>query len=439
MECPVAARATPPVLPGRELMTSHVVVIGAGIIGAASAMELQRDGHRVTIVEPGEPGDEQAASYGNGCWLSPSSVVPMSLPGIWRNVPGWLADPLGPLTIRWGYLPQLTPWLVRFLRAGATAAKVSATARALRPLVESAPERHRRLAEDAGVGDLIQNQGQLYVFPDRRAFEAEALAWRLRAENGVRWIELDENDLHQREPALDRRYRFGVLVEAGGHCLNPGGYVCALVNAAVVRGAELKRARALGFRVEDRRLRAVRTDAGDIDCDKAVIAAGARSKALAAMAGDSVPLETERGYHAVIEAPEVWPRHPIMPSDGKMAITLMAHGLRIAGQVELAGLEASPNWRRAEILRDFALRAFPGLPRALPAARVKTWMGHRPSTPDSLPSIGPASGCADIVHAFGHGHIGLAAGATTGRLVADLVAGKTPTIDPAPYSPQRFH
>lgn len=420
-------------------MTSHVVVIGGGIIGAASAAELQRDGYRVTIVEPGEPGDEQAASYGNGCWLSPSSVVPMSLPGIWRNVPGWLADPLGPLTIRWGYLPQLTPWLVRFLRAGATEAKVRATARALRPLVERAPERHRRLAEEAGVGDLIQNQGQLYVFPDRAAFEAEALAWQLRAENGVQWVELDENDLHQREPALARRYRFGLLVENGGHCLNPGGYVCALVNAAVVRGAELKRARALGFCVEDRRLRAVRTDAGDIDCEKAVIASGVRSKALAAMAGDNVPLETERGYHAVIEAPEVRPRHPIMPSDGKMAITLMAHGLRVAGQVELASLEAAPNWQRAEILRDFALRAFPGLPRALPASRVRTWMGHRPSMPDSLPCIGPASGCADIVHAFGHGHIGLAAGATTGRLVADLISGKTPAINPAPYSPQRFH
>src|SRR6516164_7908084 len=143
-------------------MTQHVVVIGAGIVGAASAVELLRDGHRVTILEPGEPGGEQAASYGNGTLLNPSSVIPMSLPGIWRNVPGWLADPLGPLTIRWRYLPRLAPWLWRFLRAGATEARVAATARALRPLLQDAPERHRRLAEEAGVGSLILRQGVLY-------------------------------------------------------------------------------------------------------------------------------------------------------------------------------------------------------------------------------------------------------------------------------------
>ncbi len=187
------------------------------------------------------------------------------------------------------------------------------------------------------------------------------------------------------------------------------------------------------------RLRAVLTDAGEIEADRAVIAAGARSRALAAAAGDNVPLESERGYHALIANPgDAAPRLPVMPSDGKMSITNMAKGLRIAGQVELAGLAAAPNWRRAEILRDFALRLLPGLPRDLPAERVTFWMGHRPSLPDSLPCIGPASACADIVHAFGHGHVGLASGATTGRLVADLVGGKSPGIDPRPYRAQRF-
>ena len=162
---------------------SHVVVIGAGVVGAATAVELLRDGHQVTILEPGEPGGEQSASYGNGTQLNPSSVVPMTAPGIWRKVPGWLADPLGPLAIRWSYLPALLPWLMRFLRAGATEAQVAATARALRPLLLDAPERHRRLAEEAGVGELITRQGVLYVFPTRADFEAEELAWRIRREN----------------------------------------------------------------------------------------------------------------------------------------------------------------------------------------------------------------------------------------------------------------
>ncbi|MGI4944614.1 MAG: NAD(P)/FAD-dependent oxidoreductase [Janthinobacterium lividum] len=419
-------------------MARHVTVIGAGIVGAACAMELVRDGHRVTIIEPGEPGGEQAASYGNGAWLSPSSVVPAAMPGLWRRVPGFLRDPLGPLAIRWTYLPKLAPWLVRFVRAGATVPRVEAMARALRPLVADAPERHRTLAAEAGVENLIERRGLLYIFPTRADFEREVLAWRLRRENGVDWLELDADELRQQEPELDRRYTFGVLVQAGGNCADPGAYVAALVRHAVGQGATILRADATGFRIAGGRMEAVLTGDGEVGCDAAVICAGARSGVLARAVGDRVPLETERGYHAVISHPETGPRHPVMPSDGKMAVTMTRGGLRIAGQVELAGLDAAPDWRRAEILRDFALRVFPGLPRDLPADRVKVWMGHRPSIADGLPVIGPASGCSDVVHAFGHGHVGLAAGPVTGRLVADLLGGLRPVIDPTPYSACRF-
>ncbi len=402
------------------------------------AIELLRDGHAVTLLEAGEPGGRHQASFGNGAWLSPASVVPTSLPGAWRKVPGYLADPLGPLAIRWRYLPRLIPWLVRYLRAGSTVARVQTTARALRKLIGDAPERHRRLADEAGVPDLVVRQGLLYVFPSRADFDAEALAWRLRRENGVRWIELDADELRQQEPSLDRRYTFGVLVEEGAHCLDPGSYVAALAAYAESLGLRRIRANATGWRLQAGGLRAVQTEGGDIPADRAVIAAGARSGPLAAAAGDAVPLETERGYHIAIAAPDAAPRHPIMPSDGKMANTLTGGALRIAGQIELAGLDAAPDWRRADILRDHALRTYPGLPRDLPAGRVSTWMGHRPSIADGLPVIGRASRCADVVHAFGHGHIGLAAGPLTGRLVADIIADRPPVIDPAPYRPGRF-
>jgi D-amino-acid dehydrogenase len=228
------------------------------------------------------------------------------------------------------------------------------------------------------------------------------------------------------------------LVEEGGHCRDPGAYVAALVAQARAEGAELRRDTATGFRIEDGRLRAVLTERGEVPADKAVIAAGAYSRRLAAAAGSKVPLETERGYHAMVLDSPTGPRTPMMPYDGKMSITWTDRGLRCAGQVEIAGLEAAPNWKRAEVLRDYALATWPNLPRNLKPEQVKVWMGHRPSLPDSLPVIGPASGCADVVHAFGHGHIGLAAGATTGRLVADLVSGLPPVVDPAPYAASRF-
>ncbi len=419
-------------------MSRHVAIIGAGIVGAACALELLRDGNRVTIIEPGEPGGEQAASYGNGTLLNPSSVIPMSTPGIWKKVPGYLLDPLGPLAIRWRYLPKLVPWLRRFVTAGSTPAKLETIARALQPLLAEAPQRHRALAEEAGVGDLIMRQGGLYAFPDRAAFEAEALSWRIRRDNGTRWLELNEDELRQHEPALSRNYKFGLLVEENGQCRDPGAYLAALIRHAVASGATLRKARATGFRIENRSLRAVLTDTGEVEADSAVIAAGAHSKQLAAAAGDRVPLETERGYHVVISDPGVTPRYPVSPSDGKMAFAMTPAGLRIGGQVELAGIEAAPNWKRAEVLLAFARNVYPGLPVDLPPERVKMWMGHRPSMPDGLPCLGPASGSGDIVYAFGHGHVGLTAGATTGKIVAEIIAGGPVSVDLKPYSAKRF-
>jgi D-amino-acid dehydrogenase len=417
---------------------SRVVVIGGGVVGLACAIELLRDGHAVKIVEPGRPGGEQAASYGNGTLLNPSSVIPMSSPGLWKKVPGYLMDPLGPLTIRWSYLPRLLPWLRRFVRAGSSATKVATIGQALQPLLADAPALHRKLADEAGVGDLITRQGVLFAFPDRAAFEAEALSWRVRRDNGVKWLELDEDELRQREPTLDRHYKFAVLVEENGQCRDPGAYVAALARHAEALGATIMQTGATGFRIESGQLRAVTTRDGEIACDKAVIAAGAWSKVLAAAAGDRVFLETERGYHVVISDPGIEPRYPVMPSDGKMACVMTPAGLRLAGQVELAGLDAAPNWKRAEVLLAFARKVYPGLPANVPPERVKLWMGHRPSTPDGLPCLGLASGCADVVHAFGHGHVGLTAAATTGKIVAGLVAGHAPPFDLAPYAATRF-
>ncbi|MGG5811182.1 NAD(P)/FAD-dependent oxidoreductase [Falsiroseomonas sp. CW058] len=419
-------------------MSRHVVVIGAGIVGAATALESLRAGFRVTILEPGEPGGEQAASYGNGCWLSPMSVIPPSTPGLWRKVPKFLSDPLGPLAIRWSYFPRVAPWLARYLWAGWTEAKVQRAAEALRPLLVDAPALHRALAEEAGVPQLIERRGLMYIYESRAQFESEAMAWRVRRRVGIEWLELDANDLHQREPDLDRRYTFAALVEEGGHCRDPGAYVAALVAQARAEGAELRRAAATGFRIEDGALRAVLTAGGEVAADHAVICAGAHSRRLAAAAGSRVPLETERGYHAMIEAPEAGPRTPLMPFDGKMSVTWTDRGLRCAGQVEIAGLDAAPNWKRAEILRDHLLRSFPRLPRDLPAARVKVWMGHRPSMPDGLPCIGPAAASRDVLCAFGHGHVGLVAGPRTARVVAALLAGRPPEVAIEPFRPSRF-
>ncbi len=419
-------------------MTKHVVIIGAGIVGAATAIELLRDGHAVTIVEPGQPGGRQAASYGNSGWLSPASIIPMSMPGLWKKVPGMMADPAGPLAIRWHHILRLAPWLLRFVAAGATVAKVERTAGILSTLLHDAPERHEKLAQEIDRADLILRKGLIYAYPDRAAFDAEALAWSLRRKNGVAFRELSPAELHAVEPNLDRRYSFGVIVEKGGHCVDPGGYVAAIVAHAVGLGAKLIRAKVTGFELTGQKLTAVQTETNAIVCDRAVIAAGIHSKDLATLAGDTVPLESERGYHVVIHRDIAKGTMPIMPGDGKMGNNPTLAGLRIAGQVELATSSDEPDWARADILLRHAKRTYSDLLTPFDESRIDRWMGHRPSTPDGLPVIGRSSRTADIVYAFGHGHVGLATGPVTGCLVADLIAGRPSPIDLTAFSASRF-
>ena len=416
----------------------HVVIIGAGIIGATSAYQCLNAGLRVTLVEPEQPGDEQAASFGNAGWLSSHSVLPPAAPGAWKHVPTWLTDPLGPLAIRWKYFPRALPWLTRYLNAASNYTKIERTAVALRSLLAGAPALHQEMAEQAGVGHLIVRTGLLHAYLSKEHFAKDAKAWDIRKKEGILWKELNATELAELEPDLDRRYTFGVLVPETGSCRNPGAYTAALIAHAQARGAQLIRARATGFRIENGALQAVMTDAGEIPCDKAVIAIGARSKELARLAGDKVSLESERGYHAVVLAPEAGPRLPTMFADRKVIATPMERGLRVAGQVEIAQTDDTPDWRRAEILRKHLVALYPKLPADLPTDRITIWMGRRPSTPDGLPCIGLASGCADIIHAYGHGHVGLVGSARTGRLVSQLASGAQPEISLAPFSPQRF-
>jgi D-amino-acid dehydrogenase len=203
-------------------------------------------------------------------------------------------------------------------------------------------------------------------------------------------------------------------------------------------GAEIHVARATGFALEGGRVKAIRTDRGEFPCEAVVVAAGAWSKPLAAALGDRVPLETERGYHIMIRDPEAMPRLPIADADGKFVGTPMETGLRFAGTVELAGLAAPPDWRRARILLEQGRRLFPGLEPSFPEEGLSLWMGHRPSLPDSLPCVGPSAASPNVIYAFGHGHVGMAASPMTGKLVADLVTGRAPAIDIAPFSARRF-
>jgi D-amino-acid dehydrogenase len=412
-----------------------VAVIGAGMIGVTTASFLQRAGHDVVIVEPGNPGE--GTSFGNAGCLNASSVVPMSMPGTIGSVLGWLTDPLGPLVIRWSYLPTLAPWLIRFIRAG-TPDKVRHQARALRSLLEPSIATLTPLIRDAGRDDLVQRNGHLWVYRSEESWRKESFAWTLRRDNGTTWDEFNADELRQLDPNLSREYVKGVLVRENGHTVNPHRLVNTLADNFRRNGGRFEKRRATGFELDGARLKGIRTDAGVLAADAAVVAAGIWSKPLAAELGNAIPLETERGYHVMIRDPEVSPRIPTADADGKFVATPMELGLRIAGTVELAGLAAPPNWARARVLLRHVHRMFPALKEAYPEERLTQWMGHRPSVPDSLPVIGRSRRTPDVVYAFGHGHIGMASGPMTGKVAAELASGTPPSIDVTPFRPERF-
>lgn len=417
-------------------MKKTFAILGAGIIGTWTAYEAHCQGHDVIVIDPATPGGEQAASYGNAAWIYEGSLLPISTPGLWREVPSYLLDPLGPFTVKWSYLPRVAPWLIKFVRAGNSVEKIEMCARARRAILTDTLSRYEAMAQDLGLDRYVKRNGLLFVFPSRAEYEKEALGMRIRKSHGLQWEEWENGELHAREPELGPNYQFGAFHPYGGHLVNPGGFIAASLAALQERGVRVIKAQASNFAMQDGELKGIVTDQGLIHCDRAIIASGARSASLSLKVGDRIPLETERGYHLVFKDPAVVPNHPLMPSDGKMGVTMTDAGLRLAGQVELAGLEAPPDWRRAEIMRSYLERL---LPRAAAGIKETTrWMGHRPSTPDGLPCIGPARACASVFHGYGHGHSGIGMAPGTARLLVELAGGHKPGIDPQPFSAERF-
>ncbi|MBS0428914.1 MAG: FAD-dependent oxidoreductase [Proteobacteria bacterium] len=413
----------------------HVAVIGTGIVGTCTAAWLQRDGHQVSFFDPLPPGE--ACSFGNAGSLSPSACLPVGMPGMVKRVPQWLLDPLGPLTVRWRYAPAVLPWLVRMLRHS-TREEVTRIATALRSLLEPIFECYDPLLEQAGAQQLVRRSGCLYVYSSREKAAQWNWGMNLRRSLGVEMVDVGQDELEALEPDLKGRFRFGIRAPENGSTLDPSALVKALHAHCLAQGAASVRQAVTGFEREGRGARqvtAVRTADGQrTPVDGVVVAAGAWSARLAAQLGSRVPLETQRGYHVTVRSSNLQLRHTVMAVENNLMVNPMAMGLRLAGTVEFAGLKAPPRYERAQALLHLGQQLFPHLD----TSDTTQWMGHRPCLPDSLPVIGRAGAADNAWLAFGHGHMGMCMGASTGREVAHLVAGRATQVDLAPFSPARF-
>lgn len=410
----------------------HIAVIGTGVVGVCTGAWLQRDGHRVTFVDPRDPGE--ACSFGNAGSLSPSACLPVGMPGMWKNVPKWLLDPEGPLVVRTAYLPKVLPWLMRFLRASKPE-EVSRIAAAMRNLLAPVFENYEPLLQRAGASSLIVRNGCLYVYSDRESAERWNWGMDLRRGLGVDLREVDSDALAELEPSLKGTFRFGQYAPDNGSTVNPSELVKAIHLQAIKDGGTHVKAAVTGFDISGGCVTHLRLESGDpLAVDGVVVAAGAWSATLAKPLGARIPLESQRGYHVTVENPNVGLNRNVMAIEHNMMVNPMNVGLRLAGTVEFAGLEAPPRYARSESLLRTGRKLFPGLD----GSATHFWMGHRPCLPDSLPVIGQAPKAENAWFGFGHGHVGMCGGSTTGREIANLISGRPTEVDLAPFSPTRF-
>ncbi|MCG6882340.1 MAG: FAD-dependent oxidoreductase [Silicimonas sp.] len=409
----------------------HVAVIGAGIVGVSTALWLQRDGHRVTLIDRAAPGE--GTSHGNGGVLATCAMVPVTGPGLIRKAPKMLLDPNQPLFLKWGYLPKLAPWLLRYL-SNANEPDTRRIAQAIQGVVADSLEEHFALARGTGAEAYIVPSDYLYIYKNRAAFEGDALAWDIRRSHGIVWEELEGDAVRAYDGIFAPDQAFAVKMGDHGRISDPGRYVKALAAHLEGQGGAVMKGEVTGFVRDGSTLTGLRIGGETLDCDAAVLATGPWSKPLAREMGLDVPLESERGYHLELWEPSAMPRAPVMVASAKFVATPMEGRLRLAGIVELGGLDAPPSRAPFDLLRRAAKAAMPGLTWS----REVEWMGHRPAPADSIPVIGAVPGLSGAYTAFGHHHIGLTSGPRTGRLLSQLISGKQPNLDLAAYSPERF-
>lgn len=408
------------------------LIVGAGITGVCAAEWLRRDGWTVTLVDPVEPGAAEQTSYGNAGLLSRTSVMPIATPSLLRALPSMLLDSDSPLFLRWSYLPRLVPWLLPFLRS-ARAERIGEISSALAALTFDANEQHLALVRGTPAEAFIRAGDLVSLYRDRQVYEGDVLTRRTREAFGLVPGLLDRQQIVERDPAIGPAYQFATVF--GDYCWlsSPGGYVAALFGHVMRNGGGFRRARAVSIE-PGAAPRLTLDDGAVLAGDIVVLASGAWSAALARTAGVRVRLEAERGYHVALHARDYRAPHPYFVMDGKFVLTPMDDALRAAGVAEFGGLDAPPAARPVALIREGVRRVYPRVAFEF----GESWMGRRPTTPDSLPVVGEAAAAPNILHAYGGQHVGLTIGAKIGRIVADLAGRRRPNLDLRPYRPDRF-
>ena len=415
---------------GPYMTNKPIIVIGAGMCGVSTAIWLQRLGQEVILMDKGMPG--MGASYGNSGLLAQWAVDPVTSPSLWWEASRYLIQKNSPLFMKWGYLPKMLPWLIKFM-AHANHADTQRIVKSLVPILSDAIDQHRSLVHGTSLQKWILDSKFSFVYSTRAAFKKDSYSWKMKKLAGLNPTIILGNEVQEAEPILSSKIQCLAVLEGQGHITNPGQYIKELARYFTNNGGRFIQANVQALKKKNDRISHIETDKGQFDCSCAVITAGIWSKNLMQMLGLKVSLEAERGYHIIFENPSEIPRNPMLMTEGKFGVNPMDMGLRCAGTVELGDHHSGPSDAPIRLIKNYRKKAFPNLTYS----STQKWMGFRPSTPDSIPLIGQV-GQSGVFTGFGHQHIGLTAGPKTGRLLAQLITGQIPNIDMLPYTPERY-
>ncbi len=406
-------------------------VIGAGIIGTTLAYALQKRGRDVVLIERDAPG--KGASYGNMASIAVTEFMPASRPSIWKQIPGWMLDPEGPVRVRPAYMPKLTPWFLRFIAASRPSKLRELEAQGA-ALCQRVYDDLNPLLKETGLEGELSEEGCLSLYTDEAEFKADREHIEILERFGFPHEVIGRQAIKALEPELSDRIGLAVLFPQNRSMRNPYQLVVKLAERFNTLGGRIEQGEVEGFeRAEG--MQAVRLkDGRRIVADEVVIAAGVHSAKLAKMLGEPIPLETERGYHTQIMKPGISMKHSIIWPARAFMVTPTAGGIRVGGTVEMAGIDAPPDYRRSKVTVKRAKEALPNLA----CEDFTEWMGHRPAFPDTVPVMSASAKTKGLFYATGHGHLGLTYAATNARLMADLITGAKPPIDMTPYRVDRF-
>ncbi|WP_105168393.1 NAD(P)/FAD-dependent oxidoreductase [Pseudoalteromonas sp. T1lg23B] len=408
----------------------NIAVIGAGIVGLCTAKRLQDLGFSVTLFDPA--GIAQRCSKGNAGHFASEQVFPLASAKLLPKLPSMLLNPLGPLRIDWRYALKMLPWFFNFL-LNMRPTPFKKHTQALRALNESALAAYQELLADCDYGSLITKNGSLLTFETSSAEQVEKTYLAFKAQGvSVEWLKGKE--IQALEPTLSDNVNHALLFCDVGHSSDPHALCLHIYQCFAQSGGMFARTHITEVTPQSTQVTLL-TDKGEhLTFDKIVLCTGAWSKALAKQLGFKVPLDTERGYHAMLNTHGALSR-PVASAERQFIITPMQSGLRLAGTVEFAGLDAPERKERATMLLAHAQQLVQGLEQN---QVTQTWMGCRPSLPDSLPVICQSPKHDSILFAFGHQHLGLTQAAITAKLVGQLCMGEQPDLDLTPYRIDRF-